>query len=455
MGSGKAAGFGAREEASSLLYYTHSPIENGQNYIFPIVFILMKQLIDFLYFILAETQTKLIAFLGEQYLSNGISLIMGILGTIAFFMQKQKKIKPIVMQNGDITFNVTEKNVNDNYLVYLNSVELYLTISNLKNAIGIMEDVFVRIYPTGTYQPETVIYFANKKKIEDKESEFTPFIISPNSHISIKIEFGQVEHNRSEKIITLEKHYALDVFYKINGIRKPIMLKTIFTYNLGKIENNKLELKNLSIIAERDKYYKVKNKIYKSTYKGIINFYLNNRLHKIKRYIFYIPKRYLFGLFETIFYFLKFVITNIISFVISKKIIIREGRKIANPNIHVGNEQHRVLNDKTINKLFTHIERIIEEMNEELLDDNKILITRQDNKLVLTRFLRKLEIYQPGDSSICIHIGKGENIINLRFEIKESKWGIKYWSYEGKFITQYNMAIKILNYFTLYALIQF
>jgi hypothetical protein len=405
--------------------------------------------------ILNEIQTKLISFLGEQYLANGISLIMGILGTIAFFLQKQKKIKPIIVQTGDITFNVTTKNMNNNTWIDLNSIELLLTISNPRNAIGILEDIFIRIYATDSYQPETVIYFANKKIIEDKKSEFTPFIISPNSNVSMKVEFGQVQHNRSEKTITLKDHYALDVFYKIKGIRKPIMMKTIFTYNVGKIENNQLEVKNLSMSIERDKYYKVRNKIYRSTYKGIINLYFDNKIYKIKRRIYYIPKQYIFGIFEIIICFCQFIITNAIAFLISKRIIVNEGRKIVNPKFSIGNAQHRLFCDKTLDRLFVYIEKIINDMNEGLLDDNKIIITRQGNKFEISRFLKKLEVYQPGDSSIYAYVRDGENKINLHFEIKESNWGLYYWSYENKFITQYNMAIKILNYFTLHTLIRF
>jgi hypothetical protein len=207
----------------------------------------MNWVIDFMAIAINEVQVKMISFLGEAWFANGISLIMGILGTFAFFMQKQKKIKPTVIQYGDIIFNVTEKNLFNQHVIDLNSSELNLSITNLKNAVGIMEDIFVRVYATESYQPETVIYFAKKITIDEKESDYTPFILSPNSHVSMKVLFGQVEHGRSEKAITLNNNYAIDIFYKLKGIKKPFNLNSIITFNKGKISENKLELINLSM----------------------------------------------------------------------------------------------------------------------------------------------------------------------------------------------------------------
>lgn len=401
-----------------------------------------------------EVQSKMISFLGEAWFANGISLIMGILGTFAFFMQKQKKIKPTVIQYGDIIFNVTEKNSFNRHLIDLNSIELNLSITNLKNAVGIMEDIFVRVYATESYQPETVIYFAKKITVDEKENDYTPFILSPNSHVSMKVLFGQVEHGRSEKTITLDNNYALDIFYKLKGIKKPFNLNSIITFNKGKINGNRLELINLSMTVERDKYYKVRKKTYRSTYKGIINYFVVNIVHDIKRYIYYLPKRYFLGFFETLIYLFMFVITNVFAFFVSKRIILYEGKKFRRVMITVGNKEHRLVKENTIKKVFSYTDNLIKEMNEGLKDENKIMLTMQENGFDLCRFGKTLSVYSPGDSSIYAQVLESENKINLRFEIKESKWGIKYWSYEGKLITQYNIAIKILNYFTLHTIVK-
>ena len=94
-------------------------------------------------------------------------------------------------------------------------------------------------------------------------------------------------------------------------------------------------------------------------------------------------------------------------------------------------------------------------MNESLTEENKITLVKENNDFILSRFRNKLNVYSAGDSSIYAQVLERENTINLRFELKESKWGIKYWSYEGRFITKYNIAINILNYFALYSSVKY
>ena len=415
----------------------------------------MNNVMDVFLNIINEIQTKMVSFLGEAWFANVISFIMGILGTFAFFMQVPRKIKPTVMQYGDIIFNVTEKKSLARPYIDLNSIELNLTISNLRNAVGIIEDLFVRVYTTDSYQPETVTYFATSITMDEKESDYTPFILSPNSHVSMKVRFGKVEHSRSEKIVTLENHYVLDIFYKIRGIRKPFSLNSILTYNKGKITDNRIELINLSMNIERDKYYKVQKKTYGSTYKGITNYFIVNRVHDIKYYVYYLPKRFFYGFFETLAYFFMFILTNIFAFFISRNIIIYEGKKFKKVRFSFGNKEHRIIKENTIKKLYSYIEKLVKEVNEGVKEENKIMfVTQQEDKFILSRFGEQLTVYSPGDSSIYAQVLEGENKINLRFEIKESKWGIKYWAYEGRLITQYNIAIKILNYFTLLTIVE-
>ncbi|MDR2535358.1 MAG: hypothetical protein LBD29_04910, partial [Treponema sp.] len=135
--------------------------------------------------IINSLQTKMVALLGETWIANGISLIMGVLGTIAFFMQMPRKIKPIAIQYGDIALKVEEINSNRYHWIRLTGIELFLSLSNLKNAVGIIEDIFVRIYTTESYNPETDRYHATTISIDGNEATFVPFVLSPNSHISI------------------------------------------------------------------------------------------------------------------------------------------------------------------------------------------------------------------------------------------------------------------------------
>ena len=399
-------------------------------------------------------KTGIVFFFGEAWFANVITFVMGIFGTLAFFSQKQKKLKPIVMQHGNIAFIVTEKNIRGEKYIYLNGIELSLGISNLKNAIGILEDLFVRIYTTDSYQPETVFYFATKLTIDDKESDFTPFILSPNSHVSMKVLFGQVEQYRSEKIIDLSNQYAIDIFYKLKGTNKPLQLTSITIFNKGEIVNNRLDLLNLSLNIKRDKYYKVRDKTYNTNYKGLTNFYFNKIFDNLKIYLFYMPKRYILGFFETIFYLIMFIFTNMIAFFISKKIIIHEGKNIRSPKITCGNKEHRVETEKIINKIYICVEKLTNEMNDGLSKNDKIVLNKQQNSFVLSRFGKQINVYPPGDSSIYAQILENEKQIDLKFELKKSSWGIKYWCCDGKFITKYNIAIKIIDYFTLATLIR-
>ena len=404
--------------------------------------------------ILAEFQGQMIDVLGEAWIANVISLIMGILGTIAFFMQIPKKVKPIVIQYGDIIFKVEEKNAHGRHWVTLKGIELFLSISNLKNAVGIMEDMFVRIYTTDSYNPETVIYYITKRTIDGNEDNFTPFVLNPNSHISMKATFGQVEQSRSEKNISLDKNYAVDLYCKLIGIKKPFSIKSIITYNNSEIVNNELVLKNLNMNIERDKYSKELGNIYRATYKGIINFHFTNLFHDVKYYTYYIPKRYFIGIFESLFFLLTYAVSNSIAFFVNKRIIINEGKIIRSPRIRFGNSEHRLLMEKTMVVISKQIEKMLETINNGLKDEDKISLSTQGNNFTLTRFGKELKIYAPGDSAIYAQILENENTINIRYEIKESQWKIKYWSHNNRFITPYNMAINILNYFVLHTIVR-
>jgi hypothetical protein len=410
---------------------------------------------DFLQNFINYFQERMVSLLGETWIANFISLVMGLLGTIAFFMQLPKKIKPIVMQSGDVIFHITKKEVDNQGWLDLNRIELSISISNLKNAVGIMEDMFVRVYCSDSFNSETVVYFPSKIIVEENENDFTPFILGPNSHMSMKIIFGQVEHSRSEKTITTENHYMIDLFYKIKGIKKPYAIKSIYTYNDGKIADGKLTLKNLTMNIERDKYYKNLRKTYKTTYNGIINFYFSNLLRDIKYKLYYLPKRYFLGLFETITLLLKYVLTNIFAIIIRKRVIISEGRKVRQPRITWGNKEHRLIAEKTMKKIYLHIEKLIKEINDKTNNnDDKIFLISQENNFLLRRHGEEIEVYMPGDSSIYAHDRNIEKIIYVKYDLEESMWGIKYWCYKNKFITPYNMAIKILNYFVLHSIVK-
>jgi hypothetical protein len=409
---------------------------------------------DFLQNIINPFQAKMITLLGETWIANFISLIMGLLGTIAFFMQLPKKIKPIVMQYGDVIFHITEKNAYQQIWYDLDKIELSLSISNLKNAVGIMEDMFVRVYSSDTYNPETVVYFPSKIITEGIENNYTSFILGPNSHISMKIIFGQVEHSRSEKIISLKNHYIIDLFYKIKGVKKPYSIKSIYTYNDGNISDNKLILKNLTMNTERDKYYKKLKKTYKTSYNGIINYFFTQLLKDIKYKFYYLPKRYFFGLFETVAIFVKYVLTNIVAIIISKKILISEGRKIRQVGFSFENKEHRSVTEKTLKVIYLYIDKIIKEINNKMNEDDKIFLIPQKNDFLLQRFGKEIKVYMPGDSSIYAQVLNNEKTINIQYDLKESKWGIKYWSYNNRFITPYNMAINVLNYFILHSIVK-
>jgi hypothetical protein len=409
---------------------------------------------EFLQNIINLIQEKMVSLLGEAWMANFIALIMGVFGTFAFFMQLPKKIKPLVMQFGDIIFYITKKTNQNNVWFDLNKIELSISISNLKNAVGIMEDFFVRVYSTDSYNPETVIYFPTKIIIEGNENDYTPFILSPNSHISMKIIFGQVEHRRSEKTITLENNYMIDLYYKIKDTKKPYAIKSILTYNNGKIVDDKLILKNLNMNIVRDKYYKKLKKINTTSYKGIINYFFKNLMSDIRFNFYYTPKKYIVGFFETIIIYLVYVVTNIFAILVSKKIIISEGRKVRKVNISFGNKEHRVIAERTLRKMYSYIEKLIGEINNKMVDEDKVILISQKNSFILQRFGKEINIYMPGDSSIYAQVLKTENPINIQYNIKESKWGIKYWSYNNKFITPYNMTITILNYFILHSLVK-
>ena len=412
----------------------------------------MNSFINFLQDVFSLIQVKILSLFGEEWIANVISLIMGILGTIAFFRQIPKKIKPVVILYGDIIFEVEERTVHERHWITLTGIELFLSISNLKNAVGIMEDIFVRVYTIDSYNPETVIYYITKKTVDGIEDNFTPFILSPNSHISMKILFGQVEQRRSNKIISLDKNYAIDLFYKIKNIRKPFCLESIVTFNNSEIVNKKLKLINLNMNIERDKYYKRLRRTYKATYQGITNFHFSILMQKLKYYFYYSPKRYLIGIFESLIFIFKYILTNTIAFLISKKIIIKEGKIIRQGKIKIGDKENRYLTEKTMKNISRYIENIIEAINIGVKVEDKIILYPQGGNLTLERFGKKVEIYTAGDSSIYAQVLENENTINIRYEIKQSRWGIKHWTNNDRFITPYNMAINILNYFVLYTM---
>lgn len=411
--------------------------------------------IDFLQNFINSFQAGMVSLLGEAWIANLISLVMSLLGTIAFFMQFPKKLKPIVMQFGDVFFHITEKKLDNNQSwLDLDKIELSVSISNLKNAVGIMEDMFVRVYCSDSYNPETVVYFPSKTITGEDENDFTPFILGPNSHTSMKIIFGKVEQYRSGKTISSKNHYIIDLFYKIKGKRKPYAIKSIYTFNDGKIVDGKLTLKNQTMNIERGKYYKNVKKTEKTTYKGIINVYFEKLLTSIKYRIYYLPKRYFFGLFETIALLIKYALTNTFAIVISKRVIISGGRKVWQPRITFGNKEHRAITEKTMKEVYLYIDKLIKEINDKADNDDKISLISNENNFLLQRHGNEIEVYMPGDSSIYAHDQKIEKVFYVKYELEESKWGIKYWSYKNKFITPYNMAINILNYFVLYSIVR-
>jgi hypothetical protein len=414
----------------------------------------MNSFIEFFQNVSCLIQAKMLSLLGEEWIANVISLIMGILGTIAFFMQIPKKIKPVVIQYGDIIFNIEGKNSHNRQWITLTGIELFISVSNLRNAVGILEDIFVRVYTTDSYNPEIAIYYVTRRTIDGNEDNFTPFILNPNSHISMEVLFGQVEQGRSEKIISLDKNYAIDICYKIKGMKKPFCLKSIITYNNSNIVNNKLVLKNLSMNIERDKYVNKLGKIYRSSYQGITHFHFSNLFYNIKYFFYSSPRRYFIGLFETLMFMFKYIITNFIAFIVSKKIIIKEGKIVRQRKFSFGNKDHRSLTEKTMNNISKHIKKIIDTINDGIKDEDKIYFSSQENDFILRRFGEEIKIYIPGDSSIYAQVLENENTINIHYTIKNSRWGIKYWTCNNRFITPYNMAIKILNYFILHTLVR-
>jgi hypothetical protein len=399
---------------------------------------------------LEKFSLKMVGLLGTNWIANSISLAMGVLGTFSFFMQLPKRIRPIVIQYGDVVLTVDEHNARGRQWLSLNAIELLLIITNLKNAVGVIEDMFVRVYTTDSFNPETVIYFPTKKTIDGNEFDFSSFVLNPNSEYTMKICFGQVEQTRSEKIIAIDKQYAFDIYYKIKGRMKIFKLKTIVTFNNQNIENSKITLKNINMNIQRSKYYKRLKKIYRATYDGILDYIVQDKLFELKYNLLILPKRYFLGFFETVYYFLKYVFSNVFAYFINRPLIKNFIRKVRKVKITLGNEFYREFTKKTFVKMVKIIITIINDINNGLPEEDKIGINNENTRLRLNRFGKEITIYMPGDSMILAQVIEEENTINIEYQLRKSKWCIMYWSCNKKMITIYNMALKIINYFGLY-----
>jgi hypothetical protein len=354
------------------------------------------------------------------------------------------------MQYGNVVLTVDEHTVRNRQWLSLNAIELLLTITNLKNAVGVIEDMFVRVYTTDSFNPETVIYYPNKKIVDGNEFDFSSFVLNPNSEFTMKMYFGQVEQRRSEKIIAIDKQYAFDVYYKIKGRQKLFKLETIVTFNNQKIENNKIILKNINMDIQRDKYYKKLKKIYRATYDGILDYIIRDKLFNLKYNLLLLPRRYFLGFFETVYYCLKYGFSNVFAHFINRPLITNFAKKIRNIKITSGNKFHREITENTLKKMIKIIIAITNDINNGLPDEDKIGINNENTRLKLNRFGKEITIYMPGDSTILAQVIEQENMINIEYQLNKSKWCIMYWSYNKKMITIYNMALKIINYFGLY-----
>jgi len=105
-------------------------------------------------------------------------------------------------------------------------------------------------------------------------------------------------------------------------------------------------------------------------------------------------------------------------------------------------------------EVYLHIDKLIKEINDKTNKDDEISLISHGNDFLLQRHGVEIEVYMPGDSAIYAHDRKIEKIFYVKYELEENKWGIRYWSYKNKFITPYNMAINILNYFVLYSIVR-
>jgi hypothetical protein len=396
--------------------------------------------------------TQVTPIFDEDWFANSISLAGGILGTIAFFMQLPKKIKPIAINTGNIEFEISEQGTAEQRIVKLESVKLSIVFSNSKKAFGVIEDVFIRIYTSGSFTPESVLYFPTSQITNGKTDAFTPIVLQPNSSASMLLVFGKLEETRSSKFISVDQHYIVDVFYKLRGRSKTMRIPSIYTYNPSEVVNGKIVLKNITQEVSRSSYINKLAPITKSLYKGVLGYVFTMAGHRIKRYIITLPINAILGIFESFTQITIATISNIIAYSIKRPIIIRYLKKIRTIRFKFGNSELKPITISAFDKIIQHIDKATTDINGSIPKTDHLLFKIEPGRGTLERNNKKIIIYMPGDTSIYAHDVASESALSLKFELNKNRWGFNYWTYNNNIITPFNIALMILNYFGFYSI---
>lgn len=393
----------------------------------------------------------IICIISEDWFANSIGLIGGVLGALAFFFQLPKRLKPVIITNGDVEFIIQEKQNNGHHWATLESIQLSISITNQKNAYGIIEDIFIRVYSSDSFNPVADLYFPTKICIENYESVFTPIVLNPESLVNLRITFSESESGKSKKVIDENNSYIVDIYYKLRGKKKTICLPSIITFRSKDKKDNLLLLKNMTRVIERQKYSKKLGKLYSSNYDGILGYVIQDIKLAIKYKLFLNPKNTIKDFVLTIVYFFHTMFSNLIAVIVIKPIIIGQSKNPFKHRVTFGDPEKKPITQKHFQRLLKYTEDIVKQINKNIVTENCIIIEKTDKKMILRRKDKKLDIYMPGDTSIYAQVLESENTINLQFELKKNKIGLFYWIYNKKKISIYNMAILIINYFGFYS----
>jgi hypothetical protein len=366
-----------------------------------------------------------------------IITIGAFLGVLTFINQFVVSFKPRIFINNYFRISYFE-----NKKLEIESIVVCLTISNSKNAYGIIDDISIGIHETNVVQPRYKFMFPEGISTDNQDYKaFSPIILSPKSHSTVFIRF---KNSKYEHTILGSDQFNFDIFCKYPHKRKWVKNASMHLYKYDDEPSAERNYKLINFDIEREPLRKSKLKPEANTYKGNIG----RRLHLLKKRISFslkLPVRIMLGAITTLFIIMYVSIHNAINWGILKNIALKESRKKHGVTVTMQDRDNYV--DSTFRSTAKNVERLIKKSK----TGNPIVIKMENNAFELSRDGYSVRVISSGYESIYTSSGKAPTNINLEFLAKKTNIGYRYWVCDGKIVSRYGIALMIFDHFCLFS----
>ncbi|WP_010568233.1 hypothetical protein [Leptospira broomii] len=381
-------------------------------------------------------------------INASIAWLALIVSSFTLYQTFLRKFDPRVFVSPNLKIKFKESEATPNKHI-IDFVCCDISISNSKNAYGVIDAILLRIYSSKALSPFSITLFGSElANLDEKEyNRFVPIVLAPKSFLSKVIKFSTTSENVTNAAqLKKGSFYYFEIYYKLEKRKKLKLARRIFVYDktFHRSESDLAEFIAFDYKSEQSNIIRFLPPFKSEPFNSVSGEELYYLLARAKC-LFRFPLLLLNDLLAS---FKKLILSLCFGFYnyILRFPLIRKASKRGPAVV----KSEMIVSDKytieSFNVMKKELDRLIKKVNKKLPKDQRIVCKDEGRSVEISRNERTA--YFQIDYVHQIHL-KGESSsgyeLSQIFSYQINRLRIKYWVTNGRFISKRAVAYEILD----------